>query len=87
MQEFVHLLPYLIHVFPNQVSSSRMKKQMNGWGEGEDATLRSMPSPISLHQWRQDDWQSPPFVQHTSGRRPTTRPPHPAATSNTEAHV
>jgi hypothetical protein len=29
MQEFVHSLFYLIHVFPNQVSSSRMKKQMN----------------------------------------------------------
>jgi hypothetical protein len=26
------------------------------WGEGEDATLRSMPSPILLHQWRQNDW-------------------------------
>jgi hypothetical protein len=29
MQEFVHLLCYLIHVFPNQVSSSRLKKRMN----------------------------------------------------------
>jgi hypothetical protein len=29
MQEFVHSLFYLIHVFPNQVSSSRMKKWMN----------------------------------------------------------
>jgi hypothetical protein len=29
MQEFVHLLSYLIHVFPNQVSSSRMNKRMN----------------------------------------------------------
>jgi hypothetical protein len=29
MQEFVHSLSYLIHVFPNQVSSSRMKKWMN----------------------------------------------------------
>jgi hypothetical protein len=27
------------------------------WGEGKDATLRSMPSPTSLHQRRQDDWQ------------------------------
>jgi hypothetical protein len=25
------------------------------WGEGEDVTLRSMPSPASLHQRRQDD--------------------------------
>jgi hypothetical protein len=30
MQEFVHSLSYLIHVFPNQVDdSSRMKKRMN----------------------------------------------------------
>jgi hypothetical protein len=29
LQEFVHSLSYLIHVFPNQVSSSRMKKRMN----------------------------------------------------------
>jgi hypothetical protein len=29
MQEFVHSLFHLIHVFPNQVSSSRMKKRMN----------------------------------------------------------
>jgi hypothetical protein len=30
MQEFVHSLSYLIHVFPNQVdNSSRMKKRMN----------------------------------------------------------
>jgi hypothetical protein len=29
MQEFVHSLSYLIHVFPNQVRSSRMKKRMN----------------------------------------------------------
>jgi hypothetical protein len=30
------------------------------WGEGEDATLRSMPSPTSLHQRRQDDCQTYP---------------------------
>ena len=30
MQEFVHSLSYLIHVFPNQVdNSSRMRKRMN----------------------------------------------------------
>jgi hypothetical protein len=30
MQEFVHSLSYLIHVFPNQVdNASRMKKWMN----------------------------------------------------------
>jgi hypothetical protein len=35
------------------------------WGEGEDATLRSMPSPTSLHQRRQDDGQTHPS-SHTS---------------------
>jgi hypothetical protein len=30
------------------------------WGEGEDATLCSMTSPASLHQRRQDDWQTCP---------------------------
>jgi hypothetical protein len=29
MQEFVRSLSYLIHVFLNQVSSSRMQKRMN----------------------------------------------------------
>jgi hypothetical protein len=29
VQEFVHSLSYLNHVFPNQVCSSRMKKRMN----------------------------------------------------------
>jgi hypothetical protein len=57
------------------------------WGEGEDATLCSMPSPISLHQQRQNDWRSPPFVQHAAGRRPTTRSHHPAPSSNVMAHV
>jgi hypothetical protein len=33
MQEFVHSLSYLIHVFPNQVSLSRMKKWMNNMTE------------------------------------------------------
>jgi hypothetical protein len=35
------------------------------WGEGKDATLRSMPSPTSLHQRRQDDGQTHPS-SHTS---------------------
>jgi hypothetical protein len=56
------------------------------WGEGEDATLRSLPSPISPHQRRQSDRQFPPFVQHTA-RRPTTRSPRLASSSNTKAHV
>jgi hypothetical protein len=29
MQELVHSLSYLIHVLPNQVGSSRVKKRMN----------------------------------------------------------
>jgi hypothetical protein len=57
------------------------------WGEGEDATLRSMPSPISPHRRRQSDWQFPPFVQHAARRRPTTRSLRLAASSNTKAHV
>jgi hypothetical protein len=40
-------------------------KDAKCWGEGEDATLCSMPSPISLHQRRQDDWQTHPS-SHTS---------------------
>jgi hypothetical protein len=35
------------------------------WGEGEDATLRSMPSLTSLDQRRQDDRQTHPS-SHTS---------------------
>jgi hypothetical protein len=57
------------------------------WGEGEDATLRSMPSPDSLHQRRKDDWQTLPFVPRVAGRRPMTRLSHPATTSNMEAHA
>jgi hypothetical protein len=30
------------------------------WGEGEDATLRSLPSPTSLDRRRQDDGQTYP---------------------------
>jgi hypothetical protein len=69
------------------------------WGEGEDTTPRSMPSPVSLHQplarclhqssllqRRQNDWQLPPFVEHVARRRPTTRSPRPASSSNTKAH-
>jgi hypothetical protein len=45
------------------------------WGEGEDATLRSRPSSISLHQQRRNDRRCPPFVLYTARRRPTTRSP------------
>jgi hypothetical protein len=38
------------------------------WGEGKDATLRSMPSPTSLHQRRQDDWQIYPSAYASPGK-------------------
>jgi hypothetical protein len=62
-------------------------KEVDCWGEGEDATLRSMPSPDSLQQQRQDDWRTLPFVPRTGRRRPTAKSSHPAASSNMEAHV
>jgi hypothetical protein len=40
-------------------------KVVECWGEGEDATLRSTPPSTSLHQRRQDDWQTYPS-SHTS---------------------
>jgi hypothetical protein len=36
------------------------------WGEGEDATLRSRPSPWSLVQRRQDNGQGHPSLHATS---------------------
>jgi hypothetical protein len=57
------------------------------WGEGKDATFRSMPLPVSLHQRRQDNWQTLPFVPRVTGRRPMMRSSHPAASSNMEAHA
>jgi hypothetical protein len=36
------------------------KLHVRCWGEGEDATLRSRPSPSSLHQRRQDNGQTYP---------------------------
>jgi hypothetical protein len=57
------------------------------WGEGEDATLRSMPSPISPNQRRLNDRQFPAFVQYAARRRPTTRSLRLTASSNAKAHV
>jgi hypothetical protein len=34
------------------------------WDEGEDVTLRSMPSPSSLHQRRQDNGQTLRPIRH-----------------------
>jgi hypothetical protein len=49
------------------------------WGEGEDATLRSRPSPWSLVQRRQDSGQGHPSPHTTSDEdlwrgHPTVRP-------------
>jgi hypothetical protein len=41
------------------------------WGEGEDATLRSMPSLVSLHQRRKDDRQTPSLDAFASFAAPT----------------
>jgi hypothetical protein len=80
-----------------QASQQRKEDQMNRsdrgdyfnhekcWGE--DATLRSMPSLDSLHQRRQDDWQTQPFAPCIAGRRPMTRSSHHAASSSMEAHA
>jgi hypothetical protein len=56
MQEFVHSLSYLIHVFPNQVSSSRMKKQMNNltkWisTQMHDLLLANVNSQPLAYRW------------------------------------
>jgi hypothetical protein len=49
------------------------------WGEGEDATLRSRPSPWSSVQRRQDNGRRHPSLHTTSGEdlqrgHPTVRP-------------
>jgi hypothetical protein len=56
MQEFVHSLSYLIHVFPNQVSSSRMKKRMNNltkWisTQMHDLLLANVNSQPLAYRW------------------------------------
>jgi hypothetical protein len=60
MQEFVHSLPYLIHAFPNQVSSSRMKKRMNDqtkWisAQVHDQLLVWVNSQPLDYQWYWED--------------------------------
>jgi chromosome segregation ATPase len=74
----------IVELNTNKPSTSTVE---HCWGEGEDATLRSMPSPISPHQRSQSDRQFPPFVQHSARRRPTTRSPRLVASSNTKAHM
>jgi hypothetical protein len=57
MQEFVHSLSYLIHVFPNQVDNSfRMKKRMNNltkWisTQMHDLLLANVNSQPLAYQW------------------------------------
>jgi hypothetical protein len=56
MQEFVHSLSYLIHVFLNQVSSSCMKKWMNNltkwiFTQVQDLLLNKVNSQPLAYQW------------------------------------
>jgi hypothetical protein len=56
MQESVHSLSYLIHAFSNQVSSPRMKKQMNNltkWisAQVHDQLLIRVNSQPLAYQW------------------------------------
>jgi hypothetical protein len=56
MQEFVHSLYYLIHVFSNPVHSSRMKKRMNNmmkWisTQMHDFLLANVNSQPLAYRW------------------------------------
>jgi hypothetical protein len=56
MQEFVHSLSYLIHVLPNQVISSHMKKRMNNmtkWisTQVHNLLLANVNSEPLAYQW------------------------------------
>jgi hypothetical protein len=56
MQEFVHSLSYLIHVFPKQVSSYYMKKWMNNLTEWistqmHDLFLANVNSQPLSYRW------------------------------------
>jgi hypothetical protein len=61
MQEFVHSLSYLIHVFPTQVDdASHMKKQMNNmtkWisTQMHDLLLANVNSQPLAYQWYWED--------------------------------
>jgi hypothetical protein len=57
MQKFVHSLPYLIHIFPNSVRSSRMEEtdeqpdQMdfpNAWPFASKCELSTLALPMVL---------------------------------------
>jgi hypothetical protein len=62
-------------------------RQVWCWGEGEDATLRSRPSPYSLHHSVTRQRADLPFVSYAAGRRPVTRSYHLATSSRMEARV
>jgi hypothetical protein len=56
----VHLLPYLIHVFPNPIRSSRMKKRMNNmtkWisTQMHDLLLANVNSQPLAYRWYWED--------------------------------
>jgi hypothetical protein len=51
----IKIIDTLTWVTRNKVIKMCKVQWSHCWGEGEDATLRSMPSPASLHQRRQDD--------------------------------
>jgi hypothetical protein len=68
MQEFVHSLSYLIHVFLNQVSSSRMKKRMNNltkWisTQVHDLPLTKVNSQPLAYRWYWEDMPMSKVVQ------------------------
>ena len=56
MQEFVHSLSYLIHVFPNQVdNASRMKKRMNNMTKWISTQLHNLLlTKRALDRWLTD---------------------------------
>jgi hypothetical protein len=56
VQEFVHSLSYLIHVFLNQVSSSHMEKRMNNltkwiFTQVHDLLLTKVNSQPLAYRW------------------------------------
>jgi hypothetical protein len=54
MQELVYSLPYLIHVFPNQVSSSHMKEtdeQPDQMTQIHDLLLANVNSQPLAYRW------------------------------------
>jgi hypothetical protein len=68
MQKFVHSLSYLIHIFPNQVSSYLMKKRMNNltkWisTQMHDLLLENVNSQPLAYRWYWGDLLNVKVVQ------------------------